>query len=175
MYVRWIKTTFWQLFFFCVIFFSVLHHIFHELNFFGMPASTAVLVIFIHAVLCAAQYKIYHVLVIVYVGVAFSVFISVQNWNYTGFFGSTLSYFLCSYLSGLQSWCSPAKNPFCLAGRKEGEEALMKISADLSTFEIVLFKSTMACIHTYFIVHAQRGNGNYLCGPRREGDKGKEK
>lgn len=51
----------------------------------------------------------------------------------------------------------------------------MKISADLSTFEIVLFKSTMACIHTYFIVHAQRGNGNYLCGPRREGDKGKER
>lgn len=67
------------------------------------------------------------------------------------------------------------KNPFCAAGRKEGEEALMKISADLSTFEIVLFKSTMACIHTYFIVHARRGNGNYLCGPRREGDKGKER
>lgn len=51
----------------------------------------------------------------------------------------------------------------------------MKISADLSTFEIVLFKSTMACIHTYFIVHAQRGNGNYLCGPKREGDKEKER
>lgn len=27
----------------------------------------------------------------------------------------------------------------------------MKISADLSTFEIVLFKTTLACIHTYFI------------------------
>ncbi len=52
----------------------------------------------------------------------------------------------------------------------------MKISADLSTFEIVLFKSTMACIHTYFIVHARRGNGNYLCGPRRrEGDEGRER
>lgn len=51
----------------------------------------------------------------------------------------------------------------------------MKILADLSTFEIVLFKSTMACIHTYFIVHAQRGNGNYLFGPRRERDKGKER
>lgn len=49
----------------------------------------------------------------------------------------------------------------------------MKVSADLSTFERVLFKSTMACIHTYFILHAQRGNGNYLWGPRREGDKGK--
>lgn len=59
--------------------------------------------------------------------------------------------FLCSYLSRLQSRRSLAKNPFCLAGKKEGEEALMKISADLSTFEIVLFKSTMACIHTYFI------------------------
>lgn len=51
----------------------------------------------------------------------------------------------------------------------------MKISTDLSTFEIILFKSTMACIHTYFIVHAQKGNGNYLCGPRGEGDKGKER
>lgn len=42
---------------------------------------------------------------------------------------------------------------FILSGRekKEGEEALMKISADLCTFEIVLFKSTIACIHTYFI------------------------
>lgn len=49
----------------------------------------------------------------------------------------------------------------------------MKISADLSTFEIVLFKSTMACIHTYFIVHVQRGNGNYLCGPRRDSIKEK--
>lgn len=27
----------------------------------------------------------------------------------------------------------------------------MKISADLCTFEIVLFKSSIACIHTYFI------------------------
>lgn len=35
----------------------------------------------------------------------------------------------------------------------------MKISADLTTFEIVLFKSTMACIHTYFISIA-------LCMPR---------
>lgn len=58
----------------------------------------------------------------------------------------------------------------------------MKISADLTTFEIVLFKSTMACIHTYFISIA-------LCMPReamgiiyvdqeereRERDKGKER
>lgn len=52
----------------------------------------------------------------------------------------------------------------------------MNISADLSTFERVLFKSATGCIHTYFIVHVQRGNANYLWGPRREvGDKGKEK
>ena len=51
----------------------------------------------------------------------------------------------------------------------------MKISADLGTFEIVLFKSTMPCIHTYFIVHARRGNENYLWGPRKEEDKEKER
>lgn len=59
---------------------------------------------------------------------------------------------------------------------QQGENSLMNISADLSTFERVLFKSTTGCIHTYFIVHVQRSNANYLWGPRREvGDKGKER
>lgn len=65
-------------------------------------------------------------------------------------------------------------------GEKEGEEALMKISADLTTFEIVLFKSTMACIHTYFISIAlcmlREAMGIiYVAQEERERDKGKER
>lgn len=102
--------------------------------------------------------------------VALSVFISVYNWKYT--------LFPCSYLSRLWSWFCPAKNPFCLVRRKEGKEALMKISADLTTFEIVLFKSTMACIHTYFISIALcmlREAVGIIYVVQEERDKGKER
>lgn len=80
----------------------------------------------------------------------FKIFISAHNWKCECVFTKNQIH-LCSYLSRVPSRCSIAKNSFCLAGKKEGEEALMKISADLCTFEIVLFKSSIACIHTYFI------------------------
>lgn len=55
----------------------------------------------------------------------------------------------------------------------------MKISADSSIFEIVLFKSTTLCIHTYFISIALcmlKGALGIIYVVRKEkGDKGKER
>lgn len=99
----------------------------------------------------------------------FKAVLSAHEWDLIFELLSATLTFPCSYLP------EPPQPGPRIHSPEQGEGSLMKISADLGTFEIVLFKSTMPCIHTYFIVHARRSNGNYLWGPRREGDKGKER
>lgn len=84
-------------------------------------------------------------------------------------FGKMRLCFCAVYLLVLPSSCRPAENLFCLVGRKGGTHEDFSRPHYLWNSSFQKHHGVYPYIfHFYCSVHAQGGNGNYLCGPRRE-------